>query len=205
MMLDIETEALMEEYRSLRSEISKRVQNQLYIIGGNLALLSALLGILAESFSIQNLTFILLVPMVFFVIAWLYFEQDVFLTQAATYLHQQLRPTILRRIAEETTQPEGEIAVMEWEKFRNEVLFRRRRNRIFLQLMVILRLFATLGPGAALLFGAIYLVLHNPCNFGQIGWIHYVLFRFDVVWFAFLCYQYQYVLRLYSEIAESQS
>ena len=129
-MLEIEAEALMEEYRSLRSEIGQRVQNQLYIIGGNLALISALLGIMAKSFSIQNLTFILLTPMVFFVITWLYFEQDVFLTQAAMYLHQRLRPIILRRIAEEAACAEGELVLMEWEKFRNEVLFRRTRNRV---------------------------------------------------------------------------
>jgi len=205
MMLEIEAEALMEEYRSLRSEIGQRVQNQLYIIGGNLALISALLGILAKSFCIQNLTFILLTPMVFFAITWLYFEQDVFLTQAATYLHQHLRPIILRRIAEEAAGTEGELVIMEWEKFRNEVLFRRTRNRVFLQLMVIFRLFATLGPGAAILCGAVYLALSEPCNLDQIGWIEYALFGFDIVWFGFLCYQYQYVLRLYSEIAEPES
>lgn len=205
MILEIEAEALMEEYRTLRSEISNRVQNQLYLIGGNLALLSACLGVLPKFFSMQNLLLILIMPMVFFVIAWLYFEQDVFLTQAATYLHQRLRPTILRRIAEETALPEGGIEVMEWEQFRNEILFHRRRNRIFLQLMVIFRLFATLGPGAALLFSAIYLVLHNPSSWGQVGWIHYVLFGLDVICFAYLCYQYQYVLRLYSEIEGSQT
>jgi len=205
MILEIEAQALMEEYRTLRSEISNRVQNQLYLIGGNLALLSALLGVLAKSFSIQNLFLILIMPMVFFVITWLYFEQDVFLTQAATYLHQRLRPIILRRIAEETTLAEDKIEVMGWEKFRNEILFHRRRNRIFLQLMIIFRLFATLGPGLMLLISAIYLVFHNPCNWSQVEWIHYVLFGVDVIWFAYLCYQYQYVLRLYSEIEGSQT
>src|SRR5262245_43495731 len=202
MASDLEASALLEEYKVLRAEIAQRVQHQLIILGGNLTFLSAMVTAFSDSFDMAHLTIILAIPLVSFVISWLYFEQDVFLTQAASYLHQSLRPTILKKIATDAgKQPEDFAAVLSWEDFRNKILFSISRNRTFLRIMVLVRLAANVGPGATLLLVALNLVLSQPAGFDDTTFLQRTLFVIDFAGMILSYYQHQYVLRLYKEIA----
>ena len=202
MASDLEASALLEEYKVLRAEIAQRVQHQLIILGGNLTFLSAMVTAFSDSFDMAHLTIILAIPLVSFVISWLYFEQDVFLTQAASYLHQSLRPTILKKIATDAGKPpEDFAAVLSWEDFRNKILFSISRNRTFLRIMVLVRLAANVGRGATLLLVALNLVLSQPAGFDDTTFLQRTLFVIDFAGMILSYYQHQYVLRLYKEIA----
>jgi hypothetical protein len=180
------------------------VQHQLILLGANLTFLSAILAKLADSLDLPHLTIVLAVPLVSFVICWLYFEQDVFLTQAASYLHRALRPNILKRI--EHDDPDGTKGniegIFDWEKYRHNLLFQDSRNRLFMRLMIGFRLAATVGPGAVLFGIAIYVVLLPPWAITKLDYVQYMLLSIDLIGLIFCCYEYMSVNRLYSEIGE---
>ncbi|MGC1890451.1 MAG: hypothetical protein WA709_30965 [Stellaceae bacterium] len=201
MIVDLETKSLIEEYKSLRHEIGQRVYYQYLIIGGELALVSAALGFLSQVFVVEKLNIFLLSPPIFIAISWLYIEQDVFITHAASYLHQTLRPLIISRIAEETQRPQDRISIMDWERFRNTVLFRTHANRFFFRVMLTFRLLATTMPVIGLLIGALYLILTKPDSYKNLNIFQYGLFGLDLLGFGFLVYQYQSVKRLFVKIA----
>jgi len=202
--LDLETEVLIEEYRSLRAEINQRVQNQLYIIGGNLALLAAAFQLILPDLAKGKVTTLtLLCPFVFYVVAWLYFEQDVFLTQAATYLHQRLRPAILNRVQHSSGPATAVNDILGWEDFRNAVLFRQRTNRVFLKLMTAFRLLATLGPGVAILGAIVRVVILDKTIAFHSPVLWYFLYGFNLVALGVLIYLALHVIYLYSQIGVS--
>jgi hypothetical protein len=148
---ELESTALMEEYRTLRAEIQQRVTNQLTIAGGNLALVAAAIQFVLPNFGITGST--LLLPILFAAVAWLYFEQDIFIIQAASYLHQRLRPAIIARLT--SSEPGARVPddVLAWESFRGDALFGQTFYRRFLWFMTAFRVIATAGPGLAILLG----------------------------------------------------
>src|SRR6266496_3703088 len=149
--------------QNLTDEIKRRVSYQLLILGGNVTFISAVIGTLSDKFDANHLTMILLLPLVSFVIVWLFFEQDVFVTQPARYLHRALRPAILRCIAKKTGGKADDLSeVMAWEAFRSKLLFDPNSSyRGFFRSMVLFRWFATIGPGLALLVAAAYIPWHS--------------------------------------------
>ena len=161
---DLEWSTHLEEYKNLTDEIKRRVSYQLLILGGNVTFISAVIGTLSDKFDANHLTTILLLPLVSFVIVWLFFEQDVFVTQPARYLHRALRPAILRCIAKKTGGKADDLSeVMAWEAFRSKLLFDPNSSyRGFFRSMVLFRWFATIGPGLALLVAAAYITWHSP-------------------------------------------
>ena len=154
---ELESTALMEEYRTLRAEIQQRVTNQLTIAGGNLALVAAAIQFVLPNFGITGTT--LLLPILFAAVAWLYFEQDIFIIQAASYLHQRLRPAIIARLT--SSEPGARVPddVLAWESFRGDALFGQTFYRRFLWFMTAFRVIATAGPGLAILLGIVVIKL----------------------------------------------
>lgn len=154
---ELESTALMEEYRTLRAEIQQRVTNQLTIAGGNLALVAAAIQFVLPNFGITGST--LLLPILFAAVAWLYFEQDIFIIQAASYLHQRLRPAIIARLT--SSEPGARVPddVLAWESFRGDALFGQTFYRRFLWFMTAFRVIATAGPGLAILLGIVVIKL----------------------------------------------
>jgi len=198
MITDLETNSLIEEYKSLRSEIAQRVNYQTLIMAGELALISGTLGLVSQSYSVDKLTFLLFAPLIFIVISWLFLEQDVFIAQAASYLHQDLRPLIIRRIAQEARPPQAEISVMRWEAFRKEELFGTRKKQLNFWVTTIFRALATIGP-AAVLIGAVMLI--KPEVYKDLTPLQDTLLGIDLALIVFLCYQYWSVYqRLYRGI-----
>ena len=90
---------------------------------------------------------------------------------------------------------------MDWERFRNTVLFRTHANRFFFRVMLTFRLLATTMPVIGLLIGALYLILTKPDSYKNLNIFQYGLFGLDLLGFGFLVYQYQSVKRLFVKIA----
>jgi hypothetical protein len=180
---DFEWTAYLEEYKNLTDEIKRRVSYQLIVIGGNITFTSAVIGALADKFDVGHLTIILLLPLVSFIIVWLFLEQDVFVTQPARYLHQVLRPALVRLIEKDvggraTDSP----AVMGWEAYRHELLFDPASPyRGFFGQMWRFRYFATIGPGLALLITAGYIAWYNPGGVQKLAKLQVLLFAVDTL------------------------
>jgi hypothetical protein len=154
----LETLALIEEYKSLRSEIKQRVTNQLTVAGGNLVLVAASIQYLLPHFGIT--ISVLVAPVLFAAVSWLYFEQDVFIIHAASYLHQSLRPAIIARVNSGQPGLQHDVKqIMAWESFRRESLFGGTFDRAFLWFMTVFRVLATAGPGIAILLGIVLIWL----------------------------------------------
>ncbi len=200
MSKDLAVEALIQEYISLRSEISQRIQHQLYIIGANITFFAAILTFLNPILTFERLTILLAMPMISFVIAWLYFEQDVFLTQAASYLHQGLRPAILARLPGKI---EDNADVLNWEGFRRNVLFDKPQNRRFLRYMVWFRLLATLGPGIAIMAVAGFIATNPISRLHDLSAVQWAIFAVDSGGLVFATYSYGRVIKMYQQISAS--
>jgi len=136
---------LLEEYRDIRGEIARRVNNQLVVLGGMIVLVAALLPVVGKEGYTDAL--ILGAPFVFGTTAWIYFEQHIFVAQAAAYVHRCLRPAIMSRL-------DNAQGVLAWESFRHDVLYGERVNRAFLHMMTMFQLIATLGPGSFVILSA---------------------------------------------------
>jgi len=203
----LESDALMEEYKTLRTEIAQRVQSQFVITGANLAFLSAVLVKLPDWANADHVNLLLALPLVTPVIAWLYFEQDVFVTQAASYLHNKLRPAVMRRVASEAsnTPVEPVEELMGWEDYRNELLFSRPRDRRFMMMLVVFRLLANTGPGVAMLLVGGYVLHATAARLCAVTALQWVLIAADGLAIGFSVSQYASVFRRYLRIAKPAS
>lgn len=161
----------LAEFEDIRFEIHHRVSHQLTIAGANVAIV---VGVISFSSHFAHLPdavpFGLVFP--FAVIGWLYFEQDVFITQAAAYLHTVLRPLI--GTLANTGSPEP-VPLLEWEAFRNRKLFGRPRDRAWLWMMIVFRYAATVGPGLGLWIWGIQRIATTSSHHGTVGWVLYAL------------------------------
>ncbi|QFT93840.1 hypothetical protein FIU86_13400 [Roseovarius sp. THAF9] len=155
--------ALLAEYNALRTEILERVKVQYIILAGIGVFASILLGLDASSAQSSELegavqatasslklervdhSMVYLVsPVVFCVLTWLYLEQDEFITQAARYIDQYLKPTAMRIVGQDDA--DGEPAIFNWEQIRGDFLFGDQISRAWIWLMVFFRAIACLGP-----------------------------------------------------------
>lgn len=195
--------ALIEEYKNLTDEIKRRVSYQLIIIGGNITFITAVINALSDKFDTNHLTIILLLPLVSFVIVWLFYEQDVFVTQPARYLHRKLRPAMLDVIESDSNPPKDSSKVMNWEEYRNELLFSAGSDyKNFMWFMIFFRTAATAGPGIALVVGALYLTWDlSFCN--NLTLLQMLLFIVDIVGIGFCFYTHHRVNAYYKGIPGS--
>lgn len=197
----LEGDALMEEYKALRSEIAQRVQSQFVITGANLAFFSAVLVKLPDWANADHLDLLLALPLVTPIITWLYFEQDVFVTQAASYLHNALRPAVMQRVVSEaassTLEPVEQL--MNWEGYRNTVLFQDPRNRRFMRMLVVFRLFANIGPGTAMFLVGVW-ILHETVVLCAVTRLQWFLLSVDMAALIFSAWQYGSVFGRYLRI-----
>lgn len=191
-------EVLLAEYTDLRGEIHQRVSNQLLVLGGNVALLAGVLPAYDRLKELAPLSFLAL-PILFSIVAWLYFEQDIFLTQAATYLHKELGPRLSSVIQTGSGNPP--VPLFQWERFRGEVLFQRTRERRLLATMIVFRYLATMGPG----IGGLALGLTNlrwGASDYKVRAAAGLMVLIDLTLVSFLTYLARLVIRLYREISE---
>lgn len=200
-MIDLEKQAYIEEYISLRNEINQRSQYQIYILGINVASISTFFSL--TGFNFNNITLLLLISIVYCIIAWIYIEQDVFLTQAAGYLNKVLRKNIIKRISESYNDSDKLIIkVMEWENYRNRILFKKLRNKIFLKLMVLFRSLAAYGPSIIIFLTFCYYLLFDRYVLNEIKLIDYILLAINFIFLLLLGYQFVIIIKLYREIAD---
>jgi hypothetical protein len=183
---------LLEEYRDLRGEIARRVNNQLVVLGGMIVLVATLLPVVGREGYTDAL--ILGAPFVFGTTAWIYFEQHIFVAQAAAYVHQRLRPAILARV-------DNGQDLLAWESFRNDVLYGRRINRMFLHTMTVFQLVATLGPGLFIILAALTVQPWRDES-GAVETWRIVIFVLGCSILPVLLFQAMRSKHLYREIAE---
>jgi hypothetical protein len=204
----LESGALLEEFRVLRAEIQQRVINQLTVAGANLVLVASASQYLVPRFGINIIT--LAVPILFAAVAWLYFEQDIFIIDAASYIHRALRPAIIARVRDANRSVDRAEQILGWESFRGTILSRRTFGPWFLLFMTFFRAIVTAGPGLAILTGVVIVWL-DPHGFPD-AVKHYdhavfadrFFFALDVVLQAVVLYFALHVITLYKTIAATQ-
>jgi hypothetical protein len=138
-------DVMLAEYQSLEAEIRQRTTNQFLILGGAIAVVAATVPLYRGISDPTKSLLPMAAPLLLFFVGWLYFEQDVFITHVATYLHQELR----QRIQMQLVKGRGQDAldpVLLWEGYRSLVLF--RRDRALLVGMALFRLFFVCGPAS---------------------------------------------------------
>jgi hypothetical protein len=174
-------DAWFEEYKALRDDILRRAQLQVQIIVF-IAIISGVSIPLAFKIVDSGLfIFFLLISPIYFIAGWLYFEQDMFLTQAATYLNSVLRPKIIQSLSDENIGEKlDNDSIFYWEIFRNRILFGDLKKRLFIYLMTLFRIMATTGPGLAAILGFIYYVSINSTTSRPWTGFEFFLVLFDI-------------------------
>ena len=110
----------LEEYKALRAEILDRVKNEFVLITASATLTGAGVALWAQS-STRNITLLLALPLLSFLLAFLHFAQENSIAAAAAYLNQNVRPRILELIPSTTV---GRADVMAWEDFRSQAIYK---------------------------------------------------------------------------------
>lgn len=116
-------DAWFEEYKALRSDIIQRVQLQTQIIAFIILISGASIPLVFKIVDSRFFTFFLLISPLYFIVGWLYFEQDIFMTQAATYLNGVLRPKIIHSLDDKNIGDKlDKESIFNWEIYRNKIL-----------------------------------------------------------------------------------
>lgn len=110
----------LEEYKALRAEILDRVKNEFVLITASATLTGAGVALWAQS-STRNITLLLALPLLSFLLAFLHFAQENSIAAAAAYLNQNVRSRILALIPLTTV---GRADVMAWEEFRSQAIYK---------------------------------------------------------------------------------
>lgn len=177
-----EYELCLEEYRALRNEISHRIRMQFQIIAASLVLIAAAFPFIPSILEKERFFTFLLIAPIYLALGWLYFEQDTFITQAATYLNSEVRQKIAQILVKSRPSEQIEMGVdlskriLRWEDFRNELLFGRPLGRFWLYFMVFFRMVLAVGGGVAAILAFVQLTTLNSniCRLWE-----YFLFGFD--------------------------
>lgn len=200
-------EALLAEYTALRAEILSRVQQQLVVLGGAVAL-AAGIGPASTHLDDQHApTALLLMPLVFAVVSLLYLEQDAFLTDVARYLHNVVRPAY-QQLAATTDVP----LVFQWEAVRRRLLFTvsgaagplhpAYRPKRGLWFVMAWRAAATIGPGIASIYVVVARLVTRP-NFRRLfDWDEYGLLVAGVLVVAVVLVRFYKTVDAYRSITE---
>lgn len=178
-----EYELCLEEYRALRNEISHRIRMQFQIIAACLVLIGAAFPFIPSILESERFFTFLLIAPIYLALGWLYFEQDTFITQAATYLNSEVRQKIAKILV--NSRPSEQIEkggvdpskrILRWEDFRSELLFGRPLSKIWFYLMIFFRMVLAVGGGIGAILAFVQLNSLNPnmCRLWE-----YFLFSFD--------------------------
>lgn len=154
--LRFEFEVLMEEYRTLHSEVQQRfiIENQvtsfaLALIVGVLALSQILPGLMTFSEMIPFLRIACLVlTLLFSVFAVMKVEQDAMIASIGIYIVREIRPKveeILKKVNKE------DIEALHWESFRMQGQFSKSVYLTVVPFMAAMRYAITFLPGVLLL------------------------------------------------------
>lgn len=204
--LRFEMEALLEEYRTLRSEIIIRLTSQQQIINFTITLIAAIIAVgqllpdLENRLgSTQSLRFAyLFISLLFSAFSLMYLEHDAMIASLAIYIMIRLRP----RMQEILSQiPEVQPIIWQWDDFRGDIQIRSIKAVPFFSLMSVSRYAIMVVPSI------IMLVLYwlDRANYGYTSiWENmlFVFVSFALIWvFATAIF----VARMYLGSPESSS
>jgi hypothetical protein len=137
----------LAEYEQVRREIHQRGNNQVTIQGVDVTLLAAILSF-SGHFKGSHASLILALVFPFAFLGWYYFEQDLLIAQAASYIERKLKPRISEHVSElmgVTREP-----LLGWETFRHKLNFGEEADRLWIALGIAFRYVAVVGPGIAM-------------------------------------------------------
>lgn len=190
----VAADALIAEYKSLRDEIVQRINFQFLIMAGTVALLAALIPLAAKYANGHHVTVLFAAPLVFAATTWLYFEQDIFITQAASYLNNSLAPRLREHVSQDVAG-----SLMQWEIERHRMLFGNPTTKRLVDVMFWVRLFAVLGAGiAAMLVALVVIIEKSPDR--VLRWFDYPLIVIDLAVIGGLCWLSRHVRHRYEGI-----
>jgi len=90
-------EVHIEEYKSLRDDILKRTEFQERIINYNIIIIGAFFAFLGSHETPKQYNFLILItPLIFYALGWLYAINDNSTVQAAKYINKYLRPKLIK-------------------------------------------------------------------------------------------------------------
>lgn len=140
---------LLAEYSALRAEIVQRINNQFLAIGALGVTATAVVSIALSMSQADAAQLLLIVPTVFLLIGWLYYEQHLLVSQITLYLMNTLRPALLSAAG-----VPGNSVVLSWDMRRRHNLdnpHTPHRHLGDLGLAHLFRLALSLGVGAVCL------------------------------------------------------
>ena len=169
----------LAEYASLRDEIHQRINYQLIIIGASAALVAALVPVLAGLDLHHQAEFLLVVPPVFLLIACLYYEQHLVVTEIASFISHNIRPLIMEEVGNDER-------LLGWESFRRHETPRKFRFGLH-----AVRLASTAVIAPVCLSVGLSLRLQNGARLPFYWWIDltFVIEMLLAVWLGYIIYK----------------
>lgn len=132
------------EYEQVREEILQRGNHQVTIQAAEVALGAAILSF-SGHFKGAHASLLLAFVFPFALLAWYYFEQDLLITQAASYIERKLKPRISKHVSE--LMGDERLSLLGWETFRREKLLGKKEgDRTWTRLGLGFRYAAWVGP-----------------------------------------------------------
>jgi len=144
----------LAEYDRLRGEIVERLRIQKEVERSQVLLIAALVAAASLIWDKQVYIVLLFGSALFLIVGTAFFEQDINIAILASYLHRQLRPSIVAELAGEEKQ--NEVLVLNWERFRHDEFLRTAISSVLTinrTLLTYLPGFATFGTYFYLKYG----------------------------------------------------
>lgn len=139
--------AILAEYQALRAEAKQRINNQLLIFAGSVALAAAVVPVAQHSHSSTRWQVLLGASVLFGLVGGLYFDQHHFVNQIGRYIDCWLRPRLLEELGRTT----DDRRLFGWE------IWLQERDRY--RLTFVFRFAATFGVGIACLSAGLALAI----------------------------------------------
>jgi hypothetical protein len=152
-MYNIKSEAIIEEYKSIRAEIVQRIGNQQTVTNFALTLIAAVIGVSQLLPSIMNKInmgpIYLLASLIFSAFALMLIEQDIMNSYLGSYIDMYLRTNIenILNVSMSIRQ-----SVWQWEDWRKENQYNQFPASLFFSLIAASRYAITIIPAAITLY-----------------------------------------------------
>lgn len=139
-----EFSCLLEEYRALRAEIVSRLESQQEILNYTVVLIAAALPFGGTIIDNKQYTFLLLIPLVFDLLAWLFLVQENMIDALGVYLNVRLAPRMEQLLGHklQTKDP-----MWEWELFQYSTFYGSFLRRILQAILGAVRYILPILPG----------------------------------------------------------
>lgn len=174
---------LLEEYKTIRTEILARVAAQQNLTQYAVILIGASLPYSTVVIERQEFVALLVVPLILIPLCWLFLREDTMIMSLSTYVSTELGPNI-KRVKTETLASFRDITVLDWETFRARTHFRSGTAlSLFHRFLAFIRYYLSLGPSIGAIVAFYVYMNSRPWHAYD-----YALFTIDIVLVCFTIY-----------------